>query len=359
MTAKKTALYEKHISLGAQMVEFSKTLLPVRFRSEIEEHMAVRTGAGIFDVSHMGEFLIEESHARDFLQGILTNNIDLLAVGQAQYSLLLNHNAGIIDDLIVYRLDDNVYLLCVNAGNIERDWQHINEHRKQFAPCDITDVSTQYAQFALQGPRSSDVLSLLCSEILPTKFTIKSLKLDGITALVARTGYTGEDGFEIFIKNDDAPDLYDRLLLHGKAYDLMPCGLASRDSLRLEAGLLLHGQDMDETITPKEVGLMFAVDVTKDDFIGKRALEAFQPSHKLVGFKLLDKGIARHDFAVLDEDLQLIGKVTSATYLPHKKMAIGFALVDERQAMPGKKILVDIRGRHAIAEICSMRFLKH
>ncbi len=356
MTVKKTALYDRHVAMGAQMVEFKNTLLPVRFHSEIEEHEAVRNRAGIFDVSHMGEFSVAGDHARDFLQAVLTNNIDRLAVNEAQYSLMLNEQGGVIDDLIVYRLEPALYLLCVNAGNIDRDWRHINEQAAQYEPCNITNVSDQYAQFALQGPESMAILHSVSSEAPPNKFTIKSMDLAGVNALVARTGYTGEDGVEIFVKNPQALTLYDQLLTHGHDYGLIPCGLAARDSLRLEAGLLLHGQDMNETVKPNEVGLMFAVDMTKPEFVGKQALEETVPQRKLVGFKLLDKGIARHDFAVLDSEQNNIGVVTSASYLSKQKLAIGFAIIEKTAARIGNRIFIDIRGRHAAAEICSTRF---
>lgn len=359
MSIKKTAIYDKHVAMNALMVEFKNTLLPVRFSSEIEEHQAVRKSAGIFDVSHMGEFFFEGAHAREFLQNMLTNNVDNLAVGQAQYSLMLNDNGGIIDDLIVYRLETDRYLLCVNAGNIAADWQQVSDAAKRFTPCEMRNASTAYSQFAVQGPMSEKILAKLCDEALPPKFAVRSLKLSGINTIVARTGYTGEDGFEIFMANDEALSLYENLLSAGTQFGLTPCGLAARDSLRLEAGLMLHGQDMNDHTSPKDVGLMFAVDMNKDNFIGKQALLEHVPTHKMVGFKLIDKGLARHDFAVFNEDQKTIGTVTSATYLADKKLAIGCALIEKPFSKIGQHIYVDIRNRHARAEVCSLRFLHH
>jgi aminomethyltransferase len=272
MTIKKTALYERHVALGAHMVEFKNTWLPVRFKSEIEEHAGVRNSVGIFDVSHMGEFFVEGPHAQGFLQRLLTNNIERLNVGNAHYSLMLNDNGGIIDDLIVYRLDEERYLLCVNAGNIDRDWHHVREQALRYEPCTITNASNDYAQLALQGPKSAALLSKLCYDALPSRFDIKTMNIAGITALVARTGYCGTDGFEIFVSHMNATSLFDHLCTAGKS-DLTLCGLAARDSLRLEAGLLLHGQDMDETTSPKDAGLLFAVDMNKEYFVGKDMLE--------------------------------------------------------------------------------------
>lgn len=360
MSPKKTALYQSHVDRGAQMVEFANTLLPVRFQSEKEEHLAVRKSLGIFDVSHMGEFTVCGIHARAFLQHLLTNNIDRLAVGGAQYSLLLNEQAGIVDDLIIYRLEEDQYFLCVNAANIEKDWRHVSKHAEQCEPCDIKNVSDDYSQFALQGRKSEALLAELCIDTLPERFTIKRLSISGIATLVARTGYSGEDGFEIFVKNSCALDLYEMLLSHGKKHGLRLCGLAARDSLRLEAGLLLHGQDMDENTTPLEAGLLFAVDLNKPDFVGKDKLvtqKKIGAQKKLVGFRLIDKGLARHGFRVLNENLQEIGVVTSATYLPESQEAVGFAYVTSGDAYKGNRILIDIRGRPAAAQICSMRFL--
>ncbi|HXW52955.1 MAG TPA: glycine cleavage system aminomethyltransferase GcvT, partial [Myxococcota bacterium] len=272
MTAKKTPLYSAHQALNAQFVEFASTLLPVRFHSEKEEHLAVRQAVGIFDVSHMGEFFVSGKNAASFLDHLLTNNVNRLSENEAQYSLLLNEQGGIIDDLIIYRQRNGQFLLCVNAANIERDWQHISREKRSVGDVEIENASHRFAQIAVQGKKASELLRLLTKSQLPARFHIVSTKLNSIETLVARTGYTGEDGFEIFLSNVDAEHLWQILLEHGQALGIKPCGLAARDSLRLEAGLLLHGQDMDETTTPIEAGLMFAVDMNKKNFIGKDAL---------------------------------------------------------------------------------------
>ncbi len=357
MTTQKTALYEKHVGLGAQMVDFKNTWLPVRFQSELDEHEAVRRSVGVFDVSHMGEFMVVGKYARPFLQRLLTNNIDKLSAGHAQYSLMLNKSGGIVDDLIVYCLDDERYLLCVNAGNIERDWHHVIEHASEFEHCDMSNVSADYSQLAVQGPHSEALLQTLSKEAMPEKFRIKAMKLFDFEALVARTGYSGSDGFEIFVKNDHIAHLYDLLMARGHAFGVRACGLAARDSLRIEAGLLLHGQDMDETLSPTEAGLLFAVDLKKPDFVGKVGMLAKVPDRKLVGFKLIDKGLARHGYSVLNNDLETIGCVTSATYLSDKKLAIGFALVRAHEYAKGNHVRIDIRGRTVAAELCSTRFI--
>lgn len=362
MSTKKTAIYDCHVRLGAQMVEFASTYLPVRYDSEKEEHLAVRTAVGMFDVSHMGEFFIEGQGAARFLQYILTNDVTRLAVGQAQYSLLLNEKAGIIDDLIVYRIANDRFLLCVNAANIDKDWRSITDKTKGFVDLNLENASDRFSQLALQGPKAIPLLQALTTEPLPKRFHIKSVKLSGIDALVARTGYTGEDGVEIFVSNQHAPKLWQLLIDRGQIFSLKPCGLAARDSLRLEAGLLLHGQDMDEATTPLEAGLMFAVDLKKADFVGKNALlsqKNLGATKKLVGFRLAERGIARHGFKVMDKHQQEVGVVTSGSWPPNQETAVGLAYVRADQAHEGQKILIDIRGRSVEAQITKPKFMTH
>jgi aminomethyltransferase len=354
MIPKKTALYQCHLDCKAQMVEFAHTLLPVRYHSEKDEHVAVRHSVGMFDVSHMGEFFIEGPHAHEFLQGLLTNNLDRLVDHQAQYSLLLNERGGIIDDLIVYRLGGQKYLLCVNAANIERDWHHVSSQASLVSGLVFKNASDEYGQIALQGPKAYQLIKSLTDDKIPERFFIERIKISGIDTLTARTGYTGEDGFEIFVANNQAPRLWNSLLDRGQAYEVKPCGLAARDSLRLEAGLLLHGQDMDETTTPLEARLMFAVDMTKPHFIGKDALvkqKAAGLTKKLMGFTMLDRGIARHGFNVFDQHHQEIGVVTSGTFPPQKSYGLGLAYILATHAKAGQEILIDIRGRMAKARI--------
>jgi aminomethyltransferase len=352
MIQKKTALFDVHMSLGAKMVEFADYLLPVRYQSEKEEHMAVRKHVGIFDVSHMGEFFVTGKNARLFLNHMLSNNLNRLLQDQAQYSLLLNHDGGIKDDLIVYHIDDDRFLLCVNAVNIKKDFRYFSKESTNFNDVVVENVSEQYAQIAVQGPDSFALIKSTTIYSLPKKFFSKQISIGNIAALIARTGYTGEDGFEIFVHNQDAVQLWNILLDAGRAFFIKPCGLAARDSLRLEAGYLLHGQDIDESTTPLEAGLMFAVDLEKSYFVGKEALllqKEIGVKKKLVAFKLKEPGIARHGFKVLDTAKHEIGVVSSGTILPQQKTAIGLAYVAIEHTKYSKDCLIDIRGKLAKA----------
>lgn len=353
MTAKKTPLYQCHKNLVCFMTEFAGTTLPVRYGGEKEEHLAVRRDVGMFDISHMGEFFVEGLQAHPFLQSMLSNNLDRLAINQAQYTLLLNEQGGIIDDLIVYRLGAQKYLLCVNAANIAKDLRHLSEHVRGRSVT-LVDASDDYGLIALQGPKAVSLLKTLTDGQMPERFFIHNLTVGGVETLTARTGYTGEDGCEIFVASQNAQKLWESLMEHGHRFGLKPCGLAARDSLRLEAGLLLCGQDMDETTTPREAGLMFAVDMKKTDFLGKVALVRQKTegiAKKLMPFVMHDKGIARHGFKVFDHQTQEIGVVTSGTLPPEKPASIGLAYIKPGWAHPGQEILIDIRGRMAQAQL--------
>lgn len=360
MSIKTTPLIDCHRELGACLVEFAGTLLPVRYTSEKEEHLAVRKSIGMFDVSHMGEFLLNGPAARPFLQKLLTNNINKLNVGQAHYSLMLNTNGGIIDDLIVYQLGEDNFMLCVNAANIAKDWEWIREQARSSTELRLKNASDDFAQIAVQGPKAMELLNTLIIDTLPERFTCKNMKIAGIEALVAHTGYTGEAGVEIFIAPSLAPTLWHQLLDAGKNFSLKPCGLAARDSLRLEAGMLLHGTDMDELTTPLEAGLAWAVDLSKNEFIGKPALmvqKTIGPSKKLVGFRLLDRGIARHGFTVLNKAQELIGEVSSGSWPPGHETAIGFAYIKPTKAKLGDEIIINIRDRPTRALVTKPRFI--
>lgn len=356
MTAQKTPLYQCHVHRGCQLVEFANTMLPVRYDSEKEEHVAVRHHVGMFDISHMGEFMIEGNGAHDFLQHLLSNNVDRLGDFQAQYTLMLQESGGIIDDLIVYRLNHQSYLLIVNAANKQKDFAHLMRHQKEFSAVEIRDESHKFGLIAVQGPKAEALIQSLSKDKLPLRFGVAHVLLAGIKVLLARTGYTGEDGFEIVVPKDDAATLWQCLLEHGAPYNLKPCGLAARDSLRLEAGLLLHGQDMDETTSPLEARLMFAVDMKKPNFIGKDALmkaKLHGVTKKLMPFVLNDAGIARHGFKVVDAEHKEIGVVTSGTLLPNTKNSMGLAYLETHYAHEGQEIFIDIRGRLARAQVYS------
>ena len=304
--------------------------------------------------------MVSGNGASKFLDHLLTNNINRLSIHEAHYTLLLNERGGVIDDLIVYRLSGEHFLLCVNAANIERDWQHIFHESKNFDEVQLENASDRYAQIAVQGKNAESLLQRLTKQPLPARFHIAEQKLDGIMALVARTGYTGEDGFEIFVSNSDAEGLWRALLEHGQDLAVKPCGLAARDSLRLEAGFLLHGQDMDENSTPLEAGLTFAVDMNKTDFVGKAALITQKQqglSKKLMGFRLLDRGLARHGFKIFNLDHQEIGVVTSGSLPPEKESAIGLSYIKRDLAHLGQEVLIDIRGRLVRAKLIRARFI--
>lgn len=353
---KKTALYDEHVALSAHMVEFANTLLPVRYQSEKDEHLAVRNAVGMFDISHMGEFIISGADAIKFLQRLLTNNVDALDIQKAQYTLLLNVDGGMVDDLMLYRLEENRFLLCVNAANIEKDKAHIIAMRHND---DIVfdNVSDEYSLIALQGPQAERLLQRTTDSNLPGRHCVNRLTIAGVDVDVARTGYTGEDGFEIFVQNMHAVKIWQTLLNAGQNFSLLPCGLAARDSLRLEAGLRLYGQDMDETTSPLEAGLSFAIDMTKPDFLGKAQLleRKERSAKKLIGFRLEEKGVARHGFKIFDADHREIGVVTSGSWPPTQDFAIGFAYV--REPFAHQTIFVDIRGRLVKALVRRPRFL--
>ncbi len=354
MSPKTTPLIDCHRESQAYLVEFAGTLLPLRYSSEREEHLAVRRALGMFDVSHMGEFVISGVQAYPYLQSLLTNNLNKLEAGQAQYSLILNHQGGIIDDLIVYKFSNEYFMLCVNAANIDTDWQCLTKHAQGFTQLELKNVSDDYAQIAVQGPQAINLLSTLSDTKLPKKFRFKRLKLASIDVIAAHTGYTGEAGLEIFLAPMQAPRLWRLLLKHGQAFGLKPCGLAARDSLRLEAGMLLHGSDIDETTSPLEAGLSWIVDLAKDDFIGKKALIAQQAAgitKKLVGFRLLERGIARHGFSIHNSNHETIGQVSSGSWLPGHDYALGLAYVSAKHAKLGSEILIIIRDRPTRAVI--------
>jgi aminomethyltransferase len=362
MNPKKTALYDSHITLGGQMVQFAGTWLPVRYHSEKEEHLAVRHHVGMFDVSHMGKFFITGKNATHFLQRILTNNIEKLSLGQAQYTLLLNEHGGIIDDLIVYRLEKERFLLVVNAANIERDWHYLLELSSDITNGCRENVSHLYSLIAVQGPKALPLLHELAKDhVLPERFFINKINLLGIKTCVSRTGYTNGDGFEIFVLNEDALALWHMLYQCGQTYNLKPCGLSARDSLRIEGGLLLHGQDMNESITPLEAGLMYAVAMNKTQFIGKEALTKQKTEgcqKKLIGFTLTERGIARQGFKILDKTRTEIGVVTSGTFLSEPEISIGLGYVHRDHAHLGEDVFIDIRGRITKAALCIPRFIE-
>ena len=354
----KTPLYDCHVASGGTIVPFAGYLLPVQYPTGIiTEHNAVRTAAGLFDVSHMGEIVFSGRDALKNLNYLLTNDFTSMVDEQVRYSVMCNEQGGCIDDLIVYRLNEEMYWVVVNASNRHKDFVWMRSH----ASGDITveDISDSVAQLALQGPAAKDImLQLVTENELPVKYYTfqKDVMIGGKKCLISQTGYTGEDGYEIYLPNEDAPSLWNLLLETGKG--LLPCGLGARDTLRLEAAMPLYGHEMDERISPLETSLHFAVKMKKDDFTGKKALEERGvPAIKRIGLKITGRGIAREHQAVYVGDT-LIGQTTSGTHAPFLKVPIAMALVDVDSVETGMQVDVDVRGRRITAEVVPLPFYK-
>ncbi len=354
----KTPLYEKHVEHGGKIVPFAGYYLPVQYASGvIAEHKAVRESVGLFDVSHMGEVMFVGPDALANLQHLLCNDFMSLQVGRVRYSPMLNDQGGVVDDVLVYRLADETFMVVVNASNRHKDVNHMLAH--QFGEVAITDVSDQYCQLALQGPKAEAVLQTLVSqECIPQKYYsfLQQVPVAGIPCLVSRTGYTGEDGFELYAAAEDAPKLFDALVEAGRGFGLRLCGLGCRDTLRMEAAMPLYGHEMDDAISPLETGLASFVKLEKVDFIGKAALVAAgQPTRARVGLKITGRGIAREQYPVLDGSSQ-VGSTTSGTFIPTLDAPVAMALVEVAYAAPGSKLFVDIRGKAVEAEVVPLPF---
>lgn len=357
---RKTPLYDSHVACGGKMVPFAGYLLPVQYQTGVlAEHDAVRTKAGLFDVSHMGELLIFGADALENLQMLLTNDFTNMYDGQCRYTLLCNEAGGIVDDLLVYRMEENRYLLVINAANVEKDEMWIKEHL--FGEVEMKNLSSEVAQIALQGPMALTILKTLCAEeSLPKKYYsfTKEVDVEGIQALISKTGYTGEDGYELYCQSEDAPMLWNKLLEAGKEFGLMPCGLGARDTLRFEASMPLYGHEMNDEITPFEADLDFAVKMQKRDFIGKEALaNKSERKRKRVGLKLISRGIAREECDVFSDNIK-IGMTTSGTHCPFLKAAYAMALLDMDYTKPETLVQIEVRGRRLDAEVVSLPFYK-
>jgi aminomethyltransferase len=359
---KKTPLHARHRASGGRMVAFGGWEMPVEYSGIVAEHMAVRERAGIFDVSHMGEIEVAGKDAVAAVQRISCNDASKLQIGQAQYSGLLTPEGTFVDDLLVYRLAAAHFLLVVNASHIAHDYAHIVEHIKPAGDAVAVDVSSRYALLAVQGPRALEVLQPLTAvDLAAVKYYwFAHGEVAGIRSTISRTGYTGEDGFEILIPSQSADRLWGAILEAGKGVDLVPCGLGARDTLRLEASMRLHGNDIDETTTPLEAGLGSIVGWNKAGFVGETALrrqKADGISRKLIGFEMLERGIARHGYDLYVGDSKA-GTVTSGTMTPYLKKAIGMGYVPVSHAAPGQELAVDIRGRRTRARVVPMPFYK-
>ena len=360
--ARKTPLYEEHVRLGAKMTEFSGWMMPIQYSSIIEEHLAVRTNAGLFDVSHMGEIEFRGPQALDYVNYVSTNNVHNLKDGQAHYSLLLNESGTVIDDIILYRLQQDHFIMVVNASNIEKDYEWLISQTK--GEVRITNNSDNYALIALQGPKAATILQGLTdidlNQLAHFQFAKGSIS-DQKECIAARTGYTGEDGFELFCPPPSAPFIWQSILEKGKPEGIKPIGLGARDTLRLEMKYSLYGHEISDKINPLEAGLGWAVKLDKPgDFIGKQALLRIKQEglkRKLVGFKMQDRGIPRSGCSILS-DHQKIGFVTSGTMSPSLKEAIGLGYVPLDYTPEGSKFSVDIRGGLRQAVVVKTPFYK-
>lgn len=360
---KNTPFTHIHQSLNAKMSEFAGYLMPIEYSGIIAEHLAVCSGVGVFDVSHMGEFMVEGPEALAFLQNLVSNDVSVVSKGQAQYSYLPNENGGIVDDLLVYKLDDDKYLMVVNASNIEKDWQWCLSHNSVGAK--LRNISDETAQLAIQGPMAIDVLQKI------TDVDLKSIPyyhfdfgvLAGVPGvLISNTGYTGAGGFEIYFKPENAVEIWDAIFEAGRDYDIKPIGLGARDTLRLEMGFCLYGNDIDDNTSPVEAGLGWVTKFKPEKQTPSRAIIERQMSEgvksKRVGFEMRDKGIARHGYVLCDVNGNEIGIVTSGSISPLTKTGIAMGYVSSEFAKPGTEIFVNIRERLLKAEVVKMPFRK-
>ncbi|KSU88440.1 glycine cleavage system protein T [Bacillus sp. VT 712] len=354
----KTPLYDVYQQYGGKIIDFGGWALPVQFSSIKEEHHAVRTKAGLFDVSHMGEFDVKGTTSLAFLQKVMTNDVSVLRPGKALYTAMCYEDGGTVDDLLVYQKGEDDYLLVVNAANIEKDFEWLQQHKPE--GIELVNRSSEFALLALQGPAAQGVLQKLTDESLSDlkPFTFKDdVEVAGVRALVSRTGYTGEDGFELYCSASDVVTLWTELL---KNEEVVPCGLGARDTLRFEATLALYGQELSKDITPIEARIGFAVKTDKEDFIGKEVLKRQReegPNRKLVGLEMIDKGIPRHGYEVFSEEEE-IGFVTTGTQSPTLNKNIGLALIDAKHAELGTEVYVQVRKRRLKAKVVKTPFYK-
>ena len=361
MDSKKVPLNDIHEKLGGKMVSFAGFNMPVRYSSDIEEHMTVRNGVGVFDVSHMGEFEVKGPQALDLIQRVTSNDASKLIDGQAQYSCLPNETGGIVDDLIVYKVKDEDYVLVVNAGNIQKDWDWINKFNTKGAK--LKNVSDDTCLFAVQGPKAVEVLQKLTdtklSEIKYYHFTIgKFAGVDNVC--MSNTGYTGAGGFEIYVHKDHAEKIWNAIFEAGKDVNIKPIGLGARDTLRLEMGFCLYGNDIDDTTSPLAAGLGWITKFTKE-FTNSENLKKQKEAgvkQKLIAFKMMDKGIPRHHYEIKDASGKSIGKVTSGTMSPMLGIGIGLGYVTTDFAGPGSEIFIDVRGKLLKAQVSKLPLIE-
>ncbi|MEQ6121707.1 glycine cleavage system aminomethyltransferase GcvT [Reichenbachiella sp. MALMAid0571] len=361
MNVKKIALNDLHESLGGKMVPFAGFNMPVRYSSDIEEHKCVREAVGVFDVSHMGEFLIQGTGAFDLIQSISSNDISQMINGQAQYACLPNEEGGIIDDFITYKLDDEKYLLVVNASNIEKDWNWINKFNKN--KVQLKNISDDISLFAVQGPKAINTLQKLSSVDLSEIKYYHFIKdtIGGIdNVIISATGYTGSGGFELYVKNEFAQSLWEKIFEAGEEFGIKPIGLGARDTLRLEMGFCLYGNDIDDTTSPLEAGLGWVTKFSKEFTNSANLLKQKEEGvkRKLVGFELEDRGIPRAGYEIVDEEGKSIGKVTSGSMSPMMGKGIGLGYVQTGFHTPGSTIFIQVRNKTLQAKVVKLPIYK-
>ncbi len=366
MSLKRTALYDEHVKLNGRIIDFGGWELPVQYTGVIDEHLACRNAAGLFDVSHMGEFWVEGNDAEEFLNFCVSNNLKSAKPYQAQYSALCNDRGGIVDDLIVYKFSTTKFLVVVNASNTDKDFSWMKKiHSEKKFSCLFENRSAQYSQIAIQGPKAIAILQKLTdgklSEIKTFMFAEGKLK-NGVSVILGRTGYTGEDGFEIYMAWNDGPTVWKSLLEVGVSDGLKPCGLGARDTLRLEVKYPLYGQELTDETSPLEAGIGWAVKLDKGEFMGRPYIEKAKAAglkKKLVGIELKEAGIPRTGYKLFTADGgREIGWVTSGTQSPCSKKSIGIVYLETSQSEVGNKVTVDIRGRKISAEVVPTPFYK-
>ena len=357
---KKTALTSTHIDLGAKMVEFAGYYMPLQYEGLGIEHETVRNDVGVFDVSHMGEFLISGPNALDLIQKVSSNDATKLTVGKAQYSCLPNDQGGIVDDLIIYKIKEEQYLLVVNASNMQKDWDWISKHNTMGA--EMKDLSMDYSLLAIQGPKAVEAMQSLTSVDLAAIafYNFEVADFAGIdNVIISATGYTGSGGFEIYCKNSEAKQIWDKVFEAGAEFGIKPIGLAARDTLRLEKGYCLYGNDINDTTSPLEAGLGWVTKFTKD-FVNSDNLKAQKEAgitRKLVGFEMLERGIPRQDYKIVDAEEKEIGIVTSGTMSPSLNKGIGMGYVPKELSKPDSEIYIQVRKKQLKAKVVKMPFL--
>ncbi|MFT4857547.1 MAG: aminomethyltransferase [Algoriphagus sp.] len=358
---KKIQLNDMHAALGGKMVPFAGFNMPVRYSSDNEEHLCVRNGVGVFDVSHMGEFMVEGPEALNLIQKVTSNDASKLVEGQAQYSCFPNETGGIVDDLIVYKFAEEKYMLVVNASNIDKDWNWINQHNTMGAH--LTNISDELALFAVQGPKAIEAVQSLTpvnlSEVKFYHFTIGEFA-GKKNVIISGTGYTGSGGFEIYVKNEDAEEVWNAIFAAGKDFDIKPIGLGARDTLRMEMGYCLYGNDITDTTSPIEAGLGWITKFTKD-FTNSEAIKAQKEAgitRKLVGFVMQERGIPRGHYLIMDAAGELIGEVTSGTQSPSMGVGIGMGYVKTEFAKSGTEIFIQVRNKNLKAQVEKLPLLK-